>query len=316
LPNEWATDEDRRTKVGIPEGVAFQTKGQIALDLVRKALGWGVPADWVIMDAGYGDLGVLRGLERMPIAFCVGVRKDFTVRIPEEVDEDSGCLPPTVRVDALVAALPESAWTEVTYRQGTDGPLTKRFAAVHVLAATKDETGPKVWLLIERSMKDGGEFKYHVVSPRREDISVEEMAQIAHRRPLIERCSYENGKGEVGLRDYQGRSWQGFHHHLALVMLALTWLNLQRQMLSDGGSQGPSPKQPPPRPRRVALQLDDRSLTLRLPDPPRTAVPPPRHLWESVQAVRARFLQWCAVDVIQTLTRRGVPLRQPVFLNL
>jgi len=120
----------------------------------------------------------------------------------------------------------------------------------------------------------------------------------------------------VGLRDYQGRSWQGFHHHLALVMLALTWLNLQRQMLSDGGSQGPSPKQPPPRPRRVALQLDDRSLTLRLPDPPRTAVPPPRHLWESVQAVRARFLQWCAVDVIQTLTRRGVPLRQPVFLNL
>ena len=315
LPKEWATDEVRRAKAGVPEDVVFQTKGQIALDLVRKALGWGTPADWVLMDAGYGDLDVLRGLERMSIAFCVGVRKHFTVRIPEEVDEDPGC--PTVRVDDLVAALPDSAWTAVTYRQGTEGPLTKRFAAVQVFAATQDETGPKVWLLIERSIQDGGEFKYHVVSPRREDISVDEMAQIAHRRPLIERFSYENGKGEVGLRDYQGRSWQGFHHHFALAMLALTWLNLQRQPLPDGGSNGQSsPKQPPPRPRRVAIQLDDRSLNLRLPDPPRRTVPAPRHLWESVQAVRARFLQWCAVDVFQTLTRRGVPLRHPVFVNL
>ena len=147
LPEEWTQDAARRVAVGVPEDVAFQTKGQIALELVRKALGWGVPADWVVMDAGYGELGVLRGLERMEMAFCVGVRKNFTVRIPEEIDAlaASSEAAPTHRVEDIAAALPEAAWTAVTYRHGTDGPLTKRFAAVHVVAATKDETGPMVY---------------------------------------------------------------------------------------------------------------------------------------------------------------------------
>lgn len=318
LPEEWAQDAARRVAVGVPEDVAFQTKGQIALELVRKALGWGVPADWVVMDAGYGDLGVLRGLERMEMAFCVGVRKNFTVRIPEEIDAlaASSEAAPTHRVEDIAAALPEAAWTAVTYRHGTDGPLTKRFAAVHVVAATKDETGPMVWLLIERPLGDRQEYKYHAVFPRRQDISVEEMAQIAHRRPVIERFSYENGKGEVGMRDYQGRSWQGLHHHLALAMLALTWLNLQRQLLPGGPVTPPDPDAQPPRPRRIALTLGDRSLTVRMPDPPMSMAPPPRHLWESVQAVRARFIQWCTINVFETLAQSGVILTMPTFAKL
>jgi len=125
------------------------------------------------MDAGYGDLGVLRGLERMEVAFCVGVRKNFTVRIPEEIDAlaASSEAAPTHRVLDIAAALPEAAWTTVIYRHETDGPLTKRFAAVHVVAATKEETGSMVWLLIERPLGDRQEYKYHAVFPRRQNIT-------------------------------------------------------------------------------------------------------------------------------------------------
>jgi hypothetical protein len=86
--------------------------------------------------------------------------------------------------------------------------------------------------LCERPVGGGpGEYKeYVLLSPT--EMTLDEMAQVAHRRPRVERYSYENGKGEAGWSDYQGRSWPGFHHHLAMVMLALTLLTLQRQPLA------------------------------------------------------------------------------------
>ena len=231
LPEDWAEDSKRRTMAGVPEEIAFATKSEIALDLLRRALSWGVPVRWVFMDAGYDDLDVLVELERLELAYCIGVKRDFMARVPEEIEQwippppparrgrprkhvDPHSLPRVHRVDEILAALPDFLWRTVTYRQGTTGPLAKQFAALAVQCATTRRIGPDVWLLFERPLPgEHGEVKHYVISARRE-ISLDEMAQVAHRRPLIERNSYENGKGEVGLRDYQGRSWRGVHHHL------------------------------------------------------------------------------------------------------
>lgn len=336
LPQDWAEDTQRRTKAGVPEEIPFATKSEIALDLVRRALAWGVPVRWVLMDAGYDDLDVLVELERLELAFCIGVKRDFMIRVPEEIEQwippppvgrgrprkhvDPRSLPSVYRVDEVLAALPESIWRAVTYRQGTAGPLTKEFAALRVQCATTKRIGPDVWLLLERPLPgDRAEIKHYVVSARRE-ISLEEMAQVAHRRPLIERNSYENGKGEVGLRDYQGRSWRGFHHHLALAMLSLTWLNLQRQQLPPTGSPATEPPMTPcgsPVPSStVLLSLGERPLCLQVARPSDIALAIPRQIWESVQEVRRRVVAWCAITVHLALTWRGTLLQRPAFVRL
>ena len=337
LPQDWAEDEQRRAKAGVPQEVSFATKAEIALDLVRRARIWGVPFRWVLMDAGYDDLDVLIELERLELAFCIGIKRDFMVRVPEEVEQwvppppigrgrprkhvDPRSLPSVYRVDDVLAALPESIWRSVTYRQGTTGPLTKEFAALRVHCATTKRIGPDVWLLFERPLSgDRGEFKNYVVSARRE-ISLDELAQVAHRRPLIERNSYENGKGEVGLRDYQGRSWRGFHHHLALAMLALTWLNLQRQTLPSDPRADEPPAPPrecesPVPPAKLTLPLGKRSLRFEVARPSDIDLTIPRQIWESVKEVRRRFVDWCAITVQLALAQRGTLLPRPAFVRL
>ncbi len=334
LPKEWAENQERRAKAGVPEDIAFATKAEIALDLVRRALAWGVPVRWVLMDAGYDDLDVLVELERLELAFCIGVKRDFMVRVPEEIEQwvpppparlgrprkhvDPRSMPSVYRVDEVQAALPASIWRAITYRQGTAGPLTKEFAAFAVQCATTKRIGPDVWLLFERPLPgDRGEVKHYVVSARHE-ITLDELAQVAHRRPLIERNSYENGKGEVGLRDYQGRSWRGFHHHLALAMLALTWLNLQRQFLPEQppAAEPPAPLAAPPPPPKLLLPLGERPLHFAVAQPSTVALPLPRQIWESVQEVHRRFVDWCAITVQRALARRGTPLQIPAFARL
>ena len=335
LPEDWAKDGKRRAKAGVPKEIAFATKSEIALDLIRQALAWGIPARWVLMDAGYDDLDVLVELERLELAFCIGVKRDFMVRVPEEVEQwvappplgrgrprkhpDPRSLPSVYRVDEVLAALPESLWREVAYRLGTAGPLTKEFAALRVQSATTKRMGPDVWLLFERPLPGNhGEVKHYVISARR-DLALEEMAQVAHRRPLIERFSYENGKGEVGLRDYQGRSWRGFHHHLALAMLALTWLNLQRRPLEPPAPAVPPaepPASPPSPPARLSLPLGESTRRFEVAQPASVSLSIPRQLWESVQEVHRRFAQWSSITVQLTLARRGTPLHLPAFVRL
>ncbi len=335
LPEDWAEDAERRKKAGVPEDVTFATKGEIALDLIRRALAWGIPAQWVSMDAGYDSVDLLITLEQMGLSCCVGVKSSFMVRAPEEVEEwvpppparrgrprihvDPQSLPPVCRVDALRDALPEEAWRNVIYRQGTAGPLTKQFAALDVQCATTTKVGPAVWLLFERPLPgEAGDSKYYVVSARHE-MALEDLAQVAHRRPLIERFSYENGKGEVGLRDYQGRSWRGFHHHLAIVMFGLTWLSLQRRPLPVE----PTPPAPPPTsgtpsagPSAIVFMRGDSPVTVQMAGTSPVPVPAPRHLWESVQAVRRRFTEWCAIAVYRALAQRGTSLSPPAFVPL
>lgn len=252
LPLPWAEDADRRKRAHIPATVGFATKIDLALNLIDQARQWAVPFAWVAADAGYGsNPGFLQGVEARQLAYVVGVEKSFGVRRPEGVEEVAAAGPPPYSgkgrprkqqpaplhtAEAMAGAWADDQWRTVAWREGTKKTLAKQFAAVRVHRATgspattnpeRITTGPEGWLLVERPLPgDEGETKYYF-SNFPEVTSLERLVEIAHARWAIEQF-YEDAKGECGLDNYQGRRWDGLHRHLALTMLAYSFLAAKR----------------------------------------------------------------------------------------
>jgi SRSO17 transposase len=253
LPEAWAADSARCAKVRVPTDVTFQTKPELALALVDQARTWGVPFASVVADAGYGDNPTfLLGLDDRQVAYVVGVSSTFGVRLPDEVRAATLGPPPRPRgrgqpkkprlaplyeAQAVLATLPEDHWQTITWREHEDTVLRKQFAAVRVHWATggtqfstshhRVSTGPEGWLLGERPVPgNSGDRKWYF-STLPADTSLRRLGEVAHSRWPIEQF-YEDAKGECGLDHYQGRRWDGLHRHLALVMLAYSFLARQR----------------------------------------------------------------------------------------
>jgi len=258
LPEAWATDGARRAKVHVPSEVSFQTKPELALALVDQARAWGVPFAWVVADAGYGDNPTfLHGLDDRHVAYVVGISSTFGVRLPAEVHTAALVPParphrrgqpkkprpaPLYAAQAVLEALPADRWQPITWREYGDVVLRKQFVAVRVHWATGGAqfstshhrvcTGVEGWLLGERPVPgDSGDCKWYF-SNLPADTPLHRLVEMAHSRWPIEQF-YEDAKGECGLDHYQGRRWDGLHRHLALVMLAYSFLARQRWTPAD-----------------------------------------------------------------------------------
>ncbi len=292
LPENWTEDQPRRTAGHIPQTVTFASKPELALQLVERAQAWGVPFATVVTDAGYGTPSFLRALDERHLPYMCAVASDFGVRLPHETQtaqiqqaEQTLDAPhkrgrlkkprpaPRYEAQALTAAQPEEAWQTVEWREGSRGALRKQFVALRVHAGTgcarhseshgRSWTGPEGWLLAERP-RPGEEGKpkwFFSCLPA--DTPLTRLVELAHLRWPVEQF-YEDGKGECGLDHFQGRSWEGLHRHLALVMLAYTFLMLQ--------SLSPAPQTDPAPHRSFPPGAADQSA--RLPsDGARPAVP-------------------------------------------
>ncbi len=252
LPEVWTDDRARCRQVRVPESIPFASKPELALLLLDRALAWGVPFATVVADAGYGIPSFLRALDERGVPYVCGVASDFGVRLPAEMQQAIAAhatpVPrrrgqprkprPAPRHDAqaLTAAQSEDTWQTVEWRAGSRGPLRKQFVALRVHAGTgcarhsethgRSWTGPAGWLLGERPLPgEDGEPKWFF-SSLPADTPLARLVESAHSRWAIEQF-YEDAKGECGLDHFQGRSWEGLHRHLALVMLAYTFLMLQ-----------------------------------------------------------------------------------------
>ena len=253
LPAEWADDPARRGRAGVPDDVAFQTKPEIALDQIRAALAAGVPPAAVLADAAYGVDTVFRdGITGLGLTYSVGVQPltplwpPGTGPLPPKPWSGRGRRPTRVRRDAehqpvtakdLALGLPGKAWRRVTWREGTNGTLASRFAAVRVRPAHQGDTAARAeeWLLIEWPKGEPEPTKYWFSTlPAR--ISRRALVNITKRRWRIER-DYQDLKQELGLGQYEGRGWRGFHHHATLCIAAYGFLIIERAALppSTGG---------------------------------------------------------------------------------
>ncbi len=218
LPEHWADDADRRTKAQVPEELAFRTKPQIALELLDQARDWGVRHACVTADADYGDNpNFLDGLEQRREHYVVAVRRDFTAVGRRRHAE------PIRRAEAMLEALPKSAWSTIRWREGSRGWVRGRFAALRCWRVTSDGRRHLGWLIGEREA--AGQY------PRRKfywsnfgpTLPLVTMVEYAHRRHWVEQF-HEEAKGLLGWDQYQGRLWTGFHRHAVTVMLAYSFL--------------------------------------------------------------------------------------------
>ena len=254
LPEAWAADPDRRAKAGVPDEVTFKTKPKIALDQIQAAHAAGMRPGVVLADAGYGVDGAFRaGISALGLSYAVGVQSTLSVwppgqdplppkpwsgrgRPPSLVGRDARHRPLSAK--ALAVSLTEDAWKSVTWREGSNAPLSSRFAALRARPASRDynhsKPRPHEWLLVEWPEGEAEPTKYWL-STLPDHASLADLVRTAKLRWRIER-DYEDLKGELGLGHYEGRGWRGFHHHATLCIAAYGFLVCERIAIPPSAS--------------------------------------------------------------------------------
>ena len=246
LPKDWANDPERRRVAGVPEHLMFATKPEIALEQLRGAVEAGVPPGVVLADAGYGDETAFRdGITELGLLYAVGIRPGTTVWAPgvsplPPIPQPGPGRPTSLlrrgpgheptAVKALAMGLPLASYRQVCWREGTNTVLSSRFTALRVRPAHRDYWRSKQreeeWLLIEWPEGDSEPLKYFL-STAPGDATLEQLVFVTKMRWRIER-DYQELKQEFGLGHYEGRGWQGFHHHATLCIAAYGFLIIQR----------------------------------------------------------------------------------------
>jgi SRSO17 transposase len=247
LPEEsWGNDPDRRQAAGIPAEIGYRPKWQIGLALLGRAKANGL-GGVVLADCAYGDVTEFReALDAEGWRWCVGVEKTLKVIA---ADADLGGVPPYTgkgrppsrREKVRPGAESESVlqWAQardgefrkVTWREGSKGRLSSRFAAwrvrpAHKLSAGREPLAP-CWLLVEWPEGEAAPTKYFF-SNLPAGTSLVQLVRTAKGRWWVEH-SYKELKDELGLDHFEGRSWRGWQHHVTLVLLAYAFLVLQRR---------------------------------------------------------------------------------------
>jgi SRSO17 transposase len=253
LPQSWAEKPERRAKAGVPPEIMFATKSQIALQLIEQALADQVAPAPVLGDAAYGDSFAFRQrLRELHLEFFLQVTPEEHLGWTQEV--------PTVLkgkyrklVDEKLAAsarhlldiarsLPDAVWKDCSWTTGDRKRHHTRIAWQEVFLARglKEPDGrlEKVWLVLD--WPKGAQAPYHCyLAHFRRQPSKACCLKLSRSRWHVEQY-FQRSKDDLGLDHFEGRSWRGFHHHLALSALAylfiLTiYLEAKKNFWSDVG---------------------------------------------------------------------------------
>lgn len=237
LPEAWftAASAARRARCGVPPDVTFQTHHALAWELIRTLHQRQVlPFGWVTFDEAFGrDAGLLDRVAGVGLTALAAVPHDTRVwRVRPQT-----AIPPAkrrgrrprrmrlcpgeasaVRVDALAASLPRSAWRRRVIKEGATGPIMAEMARVRAVAVRDGLPGPAVWVVFRRSLEETPELKTYLSNASVVTPVGTLVRQSGLRWPVA--AALDEGKGEVGLAQYEVRGWRGWHHHLTMSFLA------------------------------------------------------------------------------------------------
>jgi SRSO17 transposase len=302
LPKAWCRDRGRRQRAQVPRDVAFQTKTELARDMIGGHAAAGVPFAWVAGDEVYGRASKLRGAcEEAGKGYVLAVPSSFQARLP------SGRKIP---VAALARLIPAAAWETRSCGPGCKGHRDYDWA----WAAT---WSPRHWALIRRSRSDPSDLAFfYCHAPAGRPVSLSALIMISGRRWPVEEC-HQQAKGQTGLDQHQVRLWHSFHRHTVLSLSALAILAVaaarpappapltqrgdapasagtQPMDWADTGNLPASPDELPPEdPGQVKVSVPEARRLLRLATTPMTAAT--RQLgyswsrWRRRHQARARY---------------------------
>jgi SRSO17 transposase len=240
MPKKWSEDEERRKKAKIPEDVSFKTKIEIAFEMIEKAISQDIKFSWIAFDALYGSCFLfLKKLNEMGLVFMGDVKKDIAIYTEEpiiSIPENSGKGGPKHRyprpaskelqIQEYIQALEDKDWEEITFRDSADGAMTCYFHRKQIWIWDDKARELFSYILLARKSLDGKTLKYSF-SNASPETTTKRLAYMQGQRFFIEQ-SFKEGKNQAGMGDYQIRSWDGFHKHMAMSMLALNFLMEQK----------------------------------------------------------------------------------------
>ena len=250
VPEEWFGEQmaQMREEVGLPSDLTFRTKPQIAIELLQAIVERGILLGrWVAADALYGNSPSFRdAVAALGLCSFTEVSSDQLIwrRTPALI------VPPwsgkgrkprrqrlktpsnaPYRVDELLWRLPKEAWTRMIIKEGSKGPIVCDVAFVRVNEARDGLPGARQWLVIRRNLDDPTIVKYYL-SNAPETLETAHLARMCGMRWPIE-LTFEVSKDELGMDQYETRTWRGWHHHMVLVMLAHHFLVWVREQLHE-----------------------------------------------------------------------------------
>lgn len=219
LPEEWAADAERRRLAGVPEEVAFATKPKQGRAMLERAVAAGVPCAWVTADSVYGgDYALRLWLERQPIGYVLAVTSKQ--RAPLGFD--------TVK-QRIAADVGAADWHRLSAGDGAKGPRLYDWAYTSYPSL---RAGWSRGLLVRRSIAEPDKLTYYLTFAP-EGTPLPTLVRIAGARWTVESC-FEAAKGEVGLDQYEVRTWTAWHRHVTLAMFALAFLTVARAAAIGG----------------------------------------------------------------------------------
>ena len=253
LPQEWARDQPRRQECHVPPQVRYHTRQEQCLEMLDA---WGdqVPHGWVTGDDELGrHTQFRRELRERGERYVLGVPCTTTIRDLEAARPEYGGRgrhpkAPWQSVTAWRQSLPADAWTHLTVRDGEKGPVAIEMVTRRVQTRMEHKrTGPEEWLIVTRRPlsddrtlearasrdaidQDAHSRHHYYLTPTDgcgvvfKEPSFEELARVIKAGACIE-ASFKRGKGEVGMDEYQVRTWAGWHHHMTLSLMAVWFLS-------------------------------------------------------------------------------------------
>jgi SRSO17 transposase len=251
LPREWADDSDRCRRAGVPEEVVaagYQSQADLGLALLRQAGAAGaLVGRWVTADEAFGQVPAFRDAldaegcwyaAEVPCTtpvFTAAPRTEHVRLAPDGPPRLAVVQPPAQTVQAVAAALAADQWTTLTVADGAQGPRTYAFAARRVWESRDEVPGRACWLVLRRNL-DGSESKYSL-SNAPEETPLATVARVGATRWTVE-TEFQLNKGQVGLDEYEVRSWSGWHHHVTLCLLANAFLLALQHDWTGAGEKG------------------------------------------------------------------------------
>lgn len=209
LPKEWVADEARAKEAGIPVDAKHRTKPQLALEMLQRAFANGIQADWVVGDNVYGCFSIRNYLQE--------INQQYVLAVPSNQQIYIGLR--GYKAKELLPMIEE--WYEISAGNGAKGPRIYNWAMIKINSL--DYLGFQVYLLFRKSTIDPEEVNYYITFAK-DTTSFNEIVAAAGSRWSIEEC-FEVAKSQVGLDQYEVRSYTGWYRHITLSLLAMAFLN-------------------------------------------------------------------------------------------